>query len=69
MKLKVGHTYLDRLGNKRKIVSFNNERMFPYRDDAGNNLTPDGSYFYTDTKDDRDLIKDVTPWYIKLYIG
>jgi len=58
MKLQVGKTYLNRRGEKVTIVSFFENRDYPYRDYNNDIYTEHGCYFDTEIPSPSDLISE-----------
>lgn len=62
MKLEVGKTYVDRIGNLHKIVEYSGDTndVYPYMDNYGREYTSTGN-FYLVVEDDFDLVEEYKP--------
>ena len=57
MKLEVGKTYRDRLGNLVTITGLSDLSVYPFSDDNGNTWMEDGKFREYDIYHDKDLIE------------
>lgn len=67
MKLQVGRTYVDRDGDKVKIVAKTGSVKLPFSSDCGDEFAPDGLYWSDGTESGYDLISMLSSGYYRIH--